>query len=322
MNPGRRTALIGDIGGTHARFAISDVDEMSIAHFAVFEMSMFSSLQDAIRHYLESIPQRPAIAGFSLAAPVDGDEIAMTYVPWRFTRGEIAEACGAEHVHFVNDIEALALSLPWLNEHDLVKLGGGEPDDEAPKVVLACGSGFGIAGLVRHRDIWIPVSGPAGLAAIGATSERELAIMQAAADESGYVPIWAILSGRGMRTIHRALAGLAGRPSQEMSATDIVHAAVKEEDVFAIETIECFADLLARTAGDTALRFGARGGVYLAGGIPQKILPFLKSDAFRAAFGNKGKASNYLASTPLHAVVANDAGLKGAALAVSEAFPL
>lgn len=323
MMAGERTALIGDIGGTHARFAISDVDEMSVRHFAVFQTSMFSSLQDAIRHYLDSIPQQPAMAGFSLAAPMTDDEVAMTYLPWRFNREEIRQACGAERIHFVNDFEALAMSLPYLNPHDLQQIGGGEPVRDAPKAVLGAGSGFGIAGLVPRGDDWLPVAGEGGLASFGAMDERELELLAHTVGDDGLVSRRAALSARGMQAMHSALGKAdGGAPAPAMTATEIVNAATKDEDPQAERTLECYAEFLARAAGDVALLYGARGGVYLGGGIPPKILKTLQAPPFREAFESKGRARDYLNDVPLYVITANDAGLRGAALAVSDAFPM
>ncbi|MFZ2100665.1 MAG: glucokinase, partial [Oricola sp.] len=149
MHAHQRTALIGDISGTHARFAICDIDELTIAHFAVFQTSMFPSLPEAVAHYLESVPVRPDIAGFSVAAPLDGDAITMTNCPWAFTRAAVQAATGASRIHFLNDMAALAQSLPYLRTHDRRQLGGGKPLADAPMIALGTGSGFGCAALVR-----------------------------------------------------------------------------------------------------------------------------------------------------------------------------
>ncbi|MGT2467459.1 glucokinase [Mesorhizobium atlanticum] len=131
-----RTALVADIGGTNARFAIADIDELTIDHFAAFRCDMFPSLQAAIKAYLDCIPHRPPLAGFAIAGPVSGETIRMTNLPWSFSRKDLCLATGAKYVHAVNDFEALALVLPFLGPHDLLKIGGEDPVDHAPKVVL------------------------------------------------------------------------------------------------------------------------------------------------------------------------------------------
>ncbi|QKV18141.1 glucokinase [Oricola thermophila] len=320
----QRTALIGDIGGTHARFAICDIDELSVSHFAVFTTDMFKSLPDAVAHYLESLPERPSIAGFAIAAPVIGDTITMTNAPWSFTRKEVQQACGAERIHFVNDFEALALSLPYLKEHDKHRLGGGSPVEYAPLIVLGPGSGFGCAGLVRHGKAWVPVAGEAGHMSFAARNDMEMTILERVVDENGHAPLQAVLSGRGIEAIHGALAEAEGESGDDATAIEIVRRAFAddEEDGRARKTIEVFSDILARVAGDMALVHGARGGVYIAGGITPKILDILEKDRFRASFNNKGRMSRFLQDIPVFALTAPDAGLRGAAVAVSNRFPM
>lgn len=318
----QRTALIGDIGGTHARLAICDIDELSVRHFAVFTTDMFSSLPDAVAHYLESIPDRPDIAGFAVAGPVTGDRIVMTNSSWTFTRDEVRAACGASRIHFLNDFEALALSLPYINAHDKRQLGGGKPVEYAPMVVLGPGSGFGCAGLIRHEESWVPIAGEGGHISLAACDDLEMAVLSRVADKTGYAPMQAALSGHGLVAIHAALAEIDGEEDEDVASTEIVRRALKDEDERAIRTIDCFTGILARVAGDMALVHGARGGVYISGGITPKILEFLTKDSFRSAFENKGRMSAYLKEIPLYALLANDAGLRGAAIDVSNRFPM
>lgn len=318
----QRTALIGDIGGTHARLAICDIDELSVRHFAVFTTDMFTSLPDAVANYLDSIPERPEIAGFAVAGPITGEKVVMTNSSWEFTREDVLKASGASRIHFLNDFEALALSLPYLNAHDKRKLGGGKHVEYAPMVVLGPGSGFGCAGLIRHQDSWVPIAGEGGHISFAAADDREMAVLSRVADKTGYAPAQAVLSGRGLMAIHSALAEMDGEADSEIASIEIVRRALKEEDERAARTIECFLSVLARIAGDMALVHGARGGVYIGGGITPKILSFLTKSSFRAKFENKGRMSTYLKDIPLYALVAYDAGLRGAAIAVSNEFPM
>jgi glucokinase len=324
MHVSQRTALIGDIGGTHARLALCDVDELSVEHFAVFTTDMFASLPDAVSHYLESVPARPDIAGFSVAGPITGDTITMTNCPWVFTRQDVQAACGASRIHFLNDFEALAQCLPYLNPHDFRQIGGGKPVEDAPKIVLGPGSGFGCAGLIRHAGHWVPVAGEGGHIGFAACNERELAVLARVADASGYAPAQAVLSSRGLAAVHAALAEIDGVKGEGIASIDIIkHAfATENPDERALQTLEFFAAILARVAGDMALVYGARGGVYISGGITSKILSVLQEPGFRATFENKGRMAAYLKDIPLYAMLAYDAGLRGTALAVSNRFPM
>lgn len=322
MQASKRTAIIGDIGGTHARFAICDIDELSVSHFAVFQTAMFPSLPNAVANYLESIPDNPDIAGFAIADPVTGDRMGVENSSWSFTADEVKAACGVERIHFVNNFEALALCLPYLNAHDRCQVNPGEPVDGAPKIVLGTGGEFGSAMLVEASGKRISIAGNAGHAAFAATNDRELAILKKVAGNFGYAPIQSVLSGRGIEALHAALADIEGMPEPELGARDIIDLAIRDKDQLACDTLDCFVSILGRTTGDMALQHDARGGVYLGRGITPKILNMLDNDRFREAWRSKGAMSGHLASIPVYAILANDAGLRGAAIATSDAFPM
>ena len=318
----QRTALIGDIGGTHARFAICDIDELSVRHFAVFRTDMFTSLADAAAHYLESIPENPDTAGFSVADPLTGETISIENSEWRFTANDVQAACGVARIHFVNNFQALARCLPYLGAHDRRQINDGTPVEDAPMLVLGTGGEFGTAVLTKVNGRQTALAGAAGHMAFSATNEREMAILAAVANENGYAPMQSVLSGRGMETIHSVLTGLGGASAPQATAADIIASALKDEDPLALDTLDCFVAILARVAGDLALLHDARGGVYIGRGIAPKIVSLLESERFRTVYRNKGAQSGLLASIPVYAILANDAGLRGAALMVSERYPM
>jgi glucokinase len=322
MVSGKRLALVGDIGGTHARFAISDIDELTIDHFVVLQTKLFSSMHDALGHYLQSIPFQPQLAGFAVAGPVADQKVAMTNAPWTFSAADVASVTGAKQVHLVNDFEALARALPFLSAHDLKGIHPGKPQNDAPKVVLGPGTGFGVCGLVRTGSGWQAVAGEGGHISFGASNSLEMEVHdRLSAEHRGHVSMERVLSGRGIEAIHAVVSGNYAKPQKDRSATAIVEAALSGENSHAIETLQFFTALLARVAGDAALLFGARGGVYLGGGIPPKIVHFLDTDAFREAFANKGRMAKYLSAIPVNVITAKDAGLRGAAIALSELYP-
>ncbi len=324
MPSNQRLALLGDIGGTTARFAIGDCDELTVTHFAAFQVKMFPSLQDTVSHYLESIPFRPDLAGFAVAAPMNGEMMEMTNAPWKFTASDIRKVAGAERIVFLNDFEALALSLPYLTAHDLHSIGSGKAVEGTPKVVLGPGTGFGMSALVRTQSGWTTVPGEGGHISFGATNEREWAILKIIAENGGHISLERLLSASGLERIHAALASISGRDAAALKAIDIIKAAEDETepDPLAVDALDCFISILARIAGDAALSFGARGGVYLGGGIAPRIVKSLDEGRFRKSFDQKGRLSGWLAQVPVNVIMAKDAGLRGAALALSEKFPM
>ena len=312
---GPRTALVADIGGTHARFALSDVEEMTVTHFAAFRTGAFATIGEAIAAYLRSVPFQPAMASIAVAGPVTGALVALSNAAWTFSREEVAEAAGTTKVHLLNDFAALARVVPYLTGHDLHALPGGRARPEAPRLVLGAGTGFGAALLVPMSGDPVAVPGEGGHGTFGATNACEHVILNYLEhSEDGHVSIERVLSGRGLEAIHSALTG----PAAQTPAATIVERA-HAKDAEAVHSVRTFVRIMARIAGDWALLTGARGGVHVAGGIAPRLLPWFE-EGFRDAFEAKGRMTEWLRDVPVSVVLAPDAGLRGAALAASDVF--
>ncbi|MGY6709413.1 MAG: glucokinase [Rhizobiaceae bacterium] len=316
MTFGPRHALVGDIGGTNARFAIADVDELSIDHFAAFSCRHFSSLEEALKAYLATLPCRPARACLAIAAPLRGDSLKLTNLHWTFSQDSLRRASGIEALRLINDFEALALVLPHLVPHDLCSLGRVAPRADQPRAVLGPGTGLGMAGLVPCGDGWRAVASEGGHVAFAAETQEEFEIMRRMGDGLGRVSAERMISGPGIEKVHAILAQMRDRPPQDMPIAEIARLAIGSDDELAVDTFDCFATWLGRFAGDMALTFGAGGGVYIAGGIAPKILPILEKGGFQEAFCSKGRMSDFLKTVPVHVITAPDAGLRGAAMAL------
>jgi glucokinase len=326
MTANSRLALVGDIGGTNARFAIMDVDELTVAHFVNFRCEMFSSLQAAVKAYVDSIPHRPLMAGLAVSGSVTGEEVSLSNLPWSFTREDLRSLTGAKHVHLVNDFQALALSLPYLTAHDLHKIGGEEPVDRAPKVVLGPGTGLGVAGLVSSPSGWIAIPSEGGHISFAVEDADELAITERFSEGKGHVSAERLISGPGLAQLYQVLGEMKKTEVRPFSVTEIVKRGLEGEDSLAEEALGYLQKWLGRFAGDMALVYGARGGVYLGGGIAPKIFDEAVASAFRlaffrAAFQSKGRLSSFLAPIPVYVIKAADAGLRGAAVALSASVP-
>ncbi|WP_159592400.1 glucokinase [Chelativorans xinjiangense] len=322
MKGNSRQALVADIGGTHARFAISDIDELTVTNFAVFRCNMFTSLKAAIEAYMGSVPHRPAMASFAIAGPVTEGELRLTNLPWSFTRDDLRRATGAERLHVVNDFEALALSLPYLTAHDLHKLGGGEPAEGRPRVVLGPGTGLGVAGLVAAPSGWVGMPTEGGHVSFPVESGEELEIVEQIRAGEGHLSAERLISGPGLSRLYAALAKKRGRHVEPRSVQEIVERGLAKEDPLAELALQLFVKWLGRFAGDVALLYGAGGGVYLGGGIAPRILDLLATDAFRGAFLSKGRLFSFLERLPVQVIKSQDAGLRGAAVALSAAIPV
>lgn len=311
-----RRALVGDIGGTNMRFAITDIDELTISDFALLSSGDFDDPREAIERYLKTVPDRPDMVALAIAGPVSDGYATMTNRPWIFDREQIRAVTGAKHVHFVNDFEALALALPHLTDYDLIRIGGGGPAADAPMVVLGPGTGMGVAALVNSPAGRVAVATEGGHVTFGARNPEELELLRRIVPEPDFPGAEEVLSGRGLVALYRALSG---RTEGEFRAPDIVERALADKDPVATQALGQFVAWLGRFAGDIALAYGARGGVYLGGGIAPNIVELMATGAFRAAFDDKGSHAAYVSAIPVHVIKTGaDAGLRGAAVALAE----
>jgi glucokinase len=310
--------LVADIGGTNARFAVADLDKLELSHIHSTPCCRHASLQAALSAYLAELGFTPGHAALAVAAPVKGEQIRLTNSHWRFVKDELCHACGFEHILVVNDFEALALSLPTLDSSDLVQIGGTLPLEHATKVVLGPGTGLGVAALVWSGDRWIAVPGEGGHMSIGASDGAELALLAQLSAPGTRPSAENAISGPGLVAIYRAIA--ARRNAPVPPTVDVVQLALHGGDVIADEVMQLFSAWLGRFAGDVALVFGARGGVYIGGGIAPKITAMLSAGRFRETFEQKGRMRAYLAPIPVYVIAAEFATLKGAAVALRSKF--
>ena len=313
-------ALVADIGGTNARFAMADLDTLELTSMRQFRCEEQPDLGSAALDYVRSLQERPRFAAIGVAAPVVGGEITFTNSPWRFAKSELRTALGLDGLLILNDFEALALSLPHLKSEELHRIGGGDAPPLATKAVLGPGTGIGVAGLQWSGSGWTAISGEGGHIALAAQSPDEFALVDALRAGRERVSVERALSGPGLADLYLAVAATKGHSVELLQPSEVVERALRRADPLAVETLSMFVAWLGRFAGDVALMFGARGGVYLGGGIAPKIREMLSEGAFRAAFEDKGRMRSYLAPVPVYVILDATAALKGAAAALCTAL--
>jgi glucokinase len=292
-------ALLADIGGTNARFAL--LDEGAIGTPVVLKVAGFATAEDAVAEALTRLAPgaRVARAVFALAGPVIEEPVRLTNAPWSFSSAGIASRFGFDTVRLVNDFMALAHALPRLGSAELRAIGGGRRDPAAPMLVLGPGTGLGMAGYLPGPCLAVATEGGhAGLAPTDAWQDRVVAALRARCGRAGAEEA---LSGRGLGNLHAVVAALRGMPASERDAPWVVANAAA--DPAAGEALRLFLDLLARFAGDMALAWGARGGVYLAGGILPRLAERIDFPAFRARFDDGAPMTAWLQDVPLHLVI-------------------
>jgi glucokinase len=301
-----RARLLADVGGTNARFAWQAGPGAPIESVATLACADHGSLSDALLRYLErSGRPMPGACAIAIANPVVGDRVAMTNHHWAFSITELKVQLGLRELLVVNDFTALALALPSLAPHELRQVGGGASVPGWAIGLIGPGTGLGVSGLTPDgRGGWLPLQGEGGHATLGGTTPRERAVLEFLARRHGHVSAERAVCGQGLVDIHRALADidLPGADPANRSAAEITAAALEGNDPRAAEALDLFCAFLGIAAGNLALLLGAKGGVYVGGGIVPRLGPRFDASPFRARFEAKGRLSPFVADIPVYVI--------------------
>ncbi|MCW5616903.1 MAG: glucokinase [Rhodocyclaceae bacterium] len=306
--------LVGDIGGTNARLALILAPGQQAGHVQVLPCADFPGPREAIEHYLRSqqLP-RPRWAALGIANPVDGDQVRMTNHEWAFSIEAVRQALGLERLLFLNDFTALALALPALDPRELRKVGGGEAVAGRAIGLIGAGTGLGISGLVPCGRDYAPIEGEGGHVTLAASNAREAALIAQVARRFPHVSAERILSGSGLVTLYEATAELAGVSPEALGPSDITTRATSGSCDLCVDTVNTFCAMLGTVAADLAVILGAKGGLYIGGGIVPRLGEFFDRSPFRTRFEQKGRFSDYLARIPTFVIEAPFPALLGAA---------
>ena len=298
--------LVGDIGGTHARFALAAAGRPGPQ--VVLEAGAYAGYGRALDEALRRLGA-PAVAKVRLAVagPVEGDRVRMTNRDWCLDRAGVAHRTGARSVEFFNDVQAAALALPHLDERAMVPLGdAGMPDRSGTLALLMVGTGLGVSCLAPAgpggRQALATEAGHAGLAA---TDDAEQGIVARLRRDAGRVSAETILSGGGLAVLYAAMNGGSCKAPGAIVADALAGAA---PDAAALRQ---FCAFLGNVAGDLALSYGAWGGVAIGGGVPRRFADFLRTSPFRRRFEAKGPFADRLSRVPTVLVEADDLALRG-----------
>ncbi|WP_280156174.1 glucokinase [Piscinibacter sp. XHJ-5] len=314
--------LVGDIGGTNARFAwmasagapLGDIDTLPAAAHA--------TLLDAMRHYLGRHGKAaPRWCAIGIANPIVGDRVQMTNHHWSFSISGMQRDLGLERLLVINDFTALALSLTVLPPDELRQVGGGVAVAGAPLGLLGPGTGLGVSGLLQadsgHRAI--PINGEGGHVTLAATNEREDQVIDALRRRFGHASAERAVSGQGIVNLYQALCDLAVQTPALQEASDITQRGLAATDPICVEVLDLFFAFLGTVAGNLALSLGTRGGMYIGGGIVPRLGEAIDRSRFRQCFESKGRLSPYVQAIPTYVVQAKTSpALVGAARALEE----
>jgi glucokinase len=312
--------LLGDVGGTTARFAVLSGERLGpIDHAAV---SGHPSLIDAIDGFLGHHGDRSRVgaAVLGVAGPVEGGRCFITNSQWVAESGQLRAKFGFKSVSLINDFEAIARALPHLGAHDVKPLAGGQALAGEPMVVIGPGTGLGMAAVVRSGGDMMIIATEGGHATLPGTTPREDAVIAHLRGRFGHVSAERALSGPGLENLYAAIAALDNVAVASRTAAEVTRLALDRRCTTCRAAVDMFCAMLGTVAGNLALTFRARGGVYLAGGIAPRLADCLAQSDFRARFEAKGRFREYVESIPTTIIVNPDAaflGLKSLAQAAS-----
>jgi len=333
--------LVADIGGTNARFGL--IDDTGIHDSRIFRCADFPSLEAAAEAYLKAAQPnpRPTRGAFAIAAPVTGDHVFMTNRGWSFSVSQVRAVLGLEKLVAVNDFTAVALSVPRLTlgleklvavndftavalsvprltQADRRQIGEGEPVPGAVVGVIGPGSGLGVSGLVPGANGWTALAAEGGHVTMAPISDRESAVLAQLRKAHDHVSAERLLSGPGLVNLYTALCILDNREPETLTPAQVHDSALAGTNPHCVEAVEMFCAMLGTVAGNLALTLGARGGVYIAGGIVPKLGTLFTHSRFRKRFMEKGRMREYLEPIPTYVITHELPAFLGLAEAASQ----
>lgn len=318
MSTRQLTEIVADIGGTNARFAWIEAGGQALQDIESLLCADFGHAVDAIRHYLTRLPAAHRISRICLAVagPVETDWIDLPNNHWAFSKAALEQALGCP-VTVINDFSAQLLCIPGLQATEVEWLGAARPRPGLVIAAVGAGTGLGVAGLTPGGEI-IPSEG--GHLAFAPVDGHEVALLQLLWQQYPRVSVERLLSGPGLAALHQANAVLAGQAITAPWSPERVSAAARAGDALCLRSVQDFAAILGSVAGEVAIALGARGGVWLAGGILPKLEGLYDRQLLRSRFDAKGRFTHYCSEIPLALVNAAHTGLRGCVRALRQGY--
>ena len=312
----RFTRLVADIGGTNARFALLSEGSEMPQQEATLPCAQFADLRSAAASYLSARGNPPVNeAAVAVATPITGDRLKLTNNDWTFSVEQTRTQLGLDRLVMVNDFTALALSLPLLGVDEYRQVGGGSPVPNTPIALIGAGTGLGVSGLVPARGGWIPIQGEGGHTAFSPITLRETEVLKTMWRTYDHVSTERLASGPGLVSLRDSLAAIDGTAAPPVTPEEIARRGREGADALCREALEMFCGILGSAAANLCVTLGARGGVFIGGGIVPSLGDWFDRSPFRARFEHKGRFRSYVAAVPTYVITARNPALRGAARA-------
>ena len=310
--------IVADIGGTNARFALvtgRDGDQFQIENIHIFKGKNFSTFEETLQAYIYSRQgESPTGVCGAIAAPIRGDQVAMTNLSWSFSQDAIKKAFNLNVFAAINDYTSVAVATTRLREQDLLNLVPGTRSMVSNKAVLGPGTGLGVGGLVYLNDgSWQDISSEGGHATLGPATPFEAEVISAAIKQHGYVSAETCVSGPGLVNLYSAISLVRDQQIEALQPKDVSRRALEGSDPTCVDALSLFCAFLGTISSNLALTYGAHGGVYITGGVVPRFVEFLKQSDFEARFRDKGVMSHFVKDIPVDLVTYSETAYLGAA---------
>jgi glucokinase len=312
--------LVADIGGTNARFSAIRDGELESEFQFLHSVDEYPEFENLIEILLEEINKATGWGGspkrvcFAVACPPDTEIISFTNSHWIFSQSELKNLLGCEFLSIINDFEAVAHGITELSSDEFVQIGGGPAVSNKAIGILGAGTGLGVAALAPHKNGYVVLDTEGGHADYSPINDLQSAVVSCLRAKFGRVSLERLLSGKGLLNIYSALCSIEDVRMDFDTPADIVAAALNNADTKALQTLNMFCEGIGAASGNLALTFGAKGGIYIAGGVIPRFQEFFISSAFRSKFEDKGRFVSYLKPIPVYLVIRENLGLLGAAI--------
>ena len=305
--------LLADIGGTNARFALQKSRASQIENIEVLSCSDYDSLLAAILAYLSKNANFSVKFGaLALPNPILGDWIQMTNHHWAFSMEKTRKALGFDILLAINDFTAQAHFIRNSTDLEMVQVGGKSCDIHSAKLVLGPGTGLGLSAIIPFgKDSYTALASEGGHVSFTPFDDIELMIFKYAKQKFTHLSAERLISGAGLSLIYEALAHKEGKKELKMSPELISSKAMDKSCSLCSLSLDIFCAILGTFCADAALTLGARGGVYICGGIVPSFVEYFKNSTFRSRFENKGRMSSYLSDIPVYVVLSKYSGIHG-----------
>ncbi|NIZ03116.1 glucokinase [Thalassospira lucentensis] len=305
--------LVGDIGGTNARFAW--LDDAGNPHTPMtLPVRDYATIGDAMRDFMVKTDcsdlREFAVA---VACPAMADEIKFTNNPWVFSKDALKAEFNLDRLVVVNDFTGLAMSVPYLGGEDLITLFDGPGRPGLPLAVIGAGTGLGVSGLLPHEGHWLPIQGEGGHVTLPAVDALDFEIVKFLTAELGRVSAERILSGMGIENLYRALAAIDGLDVAPKTAAEVVDGALQSHDPLCLKVLDRFCLFMGGVAGDLVLTLGAFDGVFIGGGIGPRIADYMKQSGLKERMIAKGRFHDLMNDVPVRLMTAKYPALIGCA---------